>query len=104
MKDKKFEDFLRFVRRFCKDNDLRLQEDSKNAPHFAYTIYDKDGNERVKIDRFIVPGNRKSIKQGSLRRILKHLRNTLEKKIAGGAAEEILEKLRRLIEELERWL
>ena len=105
MKDKKFDDFMRFVRRYCKEHNLYLQEDTKTGgAHNAYTIFDKNGKESVKLDRLVIPANRKEIKQGSLRRILHHMKDNLEKKISAELSDELLEKLQELTEQLTRWL
>jgi hypothetical protein len=97
MRPRHTKDFERFVRRFCREAKLEIIERQPGTSHLSITIKTRSGKT---VARIVIVGGRKELSPGTLRSILR----ALGEQLARHAADDLYQLLKRLIDELGRWL
>ena len=104
MENKKFDDFVRFIRKFCKEQGIELQEYKKSGPHIAFVLYSKEGGQKFKIDRFVMRADRKEVGRHGLRRFYEQRTARLEKMKDLMPTSKETCCLKELVSQVERWI
>ena len=104
MGGKTFDDFVRFIRNFCKERKVELKEDAKSGPHCGFSLIVKVNGKKIKIERFVLRCDKNDMKQSTLRRLLAHVKSNADKRVSTTSDQNAVTVLEDLVANLERWM